>query len=264
MTNQAVVTDERWMTAYRINPEFDMKIVPAPRGRDWMGQTPGRSATRCLPLLVANEAGWALLNPRGFSATWDGGNDGNSVTLEWDEQPMPGAEPVIHNFGSGIISWRVPYLFRTPPGWNILVRGPANSPRDGASPLEGLVETDWAVMTFTMNWKLTRPGHSVRFDTDEPICMIVPQRRRELESFSASVQWLEDDPEAAAHFEQWSRDRQLRQFLSEYGKDLSEPGRKLEYFKGQFPLGATKAPEHQTKLRLAQFAADQPDDRTSA
>jgi hypothetical protein len=29
-------------------------------------------------------------------------------------------------------------------------------PKDGLAPLEGIVEADWAVVPFTMNWKLIR------------------------------------------------------------------------------------------------------------
>ena len=51
--------------------------------------------------------------------------------------------PASH-FGDGILTWHLPILFRTPPGYNLLVRGPANYPKDAVSPLEGIVETDWA------------------------------------------------------------------------------------------------------------------------
>ena len=64
---------------------------------------------------------------------------------------------VSSNFGYGIVTWYLPYLFRTSPGYNLWVRGPVNSPKDGIVPLEGLVETDWAEATFTVNWKITRP-----------------------------------------------------------------------------------------------------------
>jgi Family of unknown function (DUF6065) len=43
-------------------------------------------------------------------------------------------------------------VFRTPPGCNLYVRGPANSPKDGIAALEGIIETDWSEATFTMNW----------------------------------------------------------------------------------------------------------------
>ena len=59
--------------------------------------------------------------------------------------------------------------------------------------LEGLVETDWAVATFTMNWKLTVPRRLIRFEPDDPICMLVPQRRGELESFEPTVAELRID-----------------------------------------------------------------------
>jgi len=208
---------------------------------------------------MANEAGWELLNSHAFCATWDGRNEPDGVTLEWDDQRVDRDKLVANNFGSGVISWRVPYLFRTPPGWNLLVRGPANRPRDGASPLEGLVETDWAVATFTMNWKLTRPGHTVRFERGEPFCMLVPQRRGELESFSTLVQPVESDPETCEHMVRWGQKRhemQVRQFLIEHSKDYAadwEPWN-LDYFKGRLPGGAGQAPEHQAKLRLAEFA----------
>ncbi len=85
--------------------------------------------------------------------------------------------PVAAMFGYGIVTWMIPYPFRTDPGWNLLVRGPANHPEDGVSPLEGLVETEdrtvprtmfWSTASFTMSWELTRPGAPVRFEAGEP------------------------------------------------------------------------------------------------
>ena len=38
-------------------------------------------------------------------------------------------------FGHGILTWTLPYLFRTPPGYNLLARGPANWPKDGSAHL---------------------------------------------------------------------------------------------------------------------------------
>ena len=64
---------------------------------------------------------------------------------------------VASHFGCGIITFKIPYLFRAPQGYNLLARGPANLFKDGISPLEGLIEVDWAVSPFTMNWKVTRP-----------------------------------------------------------------------------------------------------------
>ena len=38
--------------------------------RDWMDSTPNRFAYRCLPLTIANQTGWWIKNPVGFTATW--------------------------------------------------------------------------------------------------------------------------------------------------------------------------------------------------
>src|SRR5262249_11468483 len=151
-------------------------------------------ANRCLPLLVANQGGWVLLTPVPFEATWSGEPSPSGTTIEFSDE-LPHPRPVASHFGYGIVTWAVPFLFRTPPGYNLLARGPANWPKDGISPLEGLVETDWAVTTFTMNWKITRPDVTVRFEEREPFCMIVPQRRGELEAFRPRFEELGDHPD---------------------------------------------------------------------
>jgi hypothetical protein len=140
------------------------EIEPAPRWRDWMNATPGRSANRCLPLLMANEAGWVLKNPAAFTATWNGSDARDAVTVEYEDSCPANRRLASSHFGSGVLTWAVPCLFRTPTGFNLLVRGPANWPKDGICALDGLVETDWSVATFTMNWKMTRPDHPITFD----------------------------------------------------------------------------------------------------
>ena len=80
----------------------------------------------------------------------------------------------MSTFGSGILTFTIGYLFRTAPGYNLHVRGPANSPKDGIVALEGVVESDWTEAAFTMNWKVTRPNHPVVFEENEPIAMISP------------------------------------------------------------------------------------------
>lgn len=235
--------------------EGDVDIVPAERRRDWMDDAHERWPNRCLPLLMASEAGWVLLNRTPFSVVWTGEEDPAAVRVEFEEEePRPG---VHSHFGHGVVTFDVPYLFRTAPGWNLLVRGPANLPKDGIWPLEGLVETDWAVANFTMNWKLTRPGHPVEFARDEPFCMILPQRRGELEAFRPEIRPLDSDTRTAEKFRTFSERRHLMQvnkFLSTYVPELGRYKRDWErdYYKGRDPDGEL-AREHQTKLHLAPF-----------
>jgi hypothetical protein len=163
----------------------------------------------------------------------------------------------VSHFGHGIVTWTIPYLLRTPPDYNLLVRGPSNWPKDGAHPLEGIVETDWSVATFTMNWILTRPNQPVVFEVDEPICMIVPQRRGELESFHPRVVDIRTDTAIQSEYHAWTRSRQ--QFLKNLGvagSSAMRQGWQKHYFRGVSPL-ASSAGIHQTKLSLREFSSNQ-------
>ena len=62
------------ITAYKImdNPP---PIRTADRKREWMDDTQDRFAYRCLPLSIANQTGWEILSPAGFTARWNGKND---------------------------------------------------------------------------------------------------------------------------------------------------------------------------------------------
>lgn len=241
------------LTAFRIPDHYSsfLKIVPAPTERDWMDDKTHGWANRCLPLRVANQAGWHILNDSEFVAEWSGQDELASVRISF--KPGNSSQFVKSSFGYGILTWYLPYLFRTPPGYNLLVRGPSNCAKDGIAPLDGLVETDWAVSTFSVNWRFTRPFHKVKFGRDEPICAIVPQRRGELESFAPEVRNL--DGELLAEFRHWLESRQ--RLVKE--KEKHGGGRQYEahYTRGETVTG-NKAPEHQTKLALAEFVEREP------
>ncbi len=224
-----------------------------------MNDTDERWANRCLPLLIGNESGWMLLNSHAFSATWSGGRDAAATSIEFEADDVPAPHPVSSHFGYGIITWVVPYLFRTPPGYNLLARGPSNWPKDGIGALDGVIETDWAVATFTMNWKLTRPGQGVHFDVGEPFCMVVPQRRGELETFSPVVRDIADEPELRDALGRFftSRDRLYLKHAAGSLPGFEDLATAWEgdYYRGRTVDGG-QAAEHQTKLRLAPFDTD--------
>lgn len=239
------------LIAYRLSPTPPLRLVPAPRERDWMDATGERFAYRCLPLNIANQSGWWLLNSHALTVEWSGGSSIDAVHLEWRSGTEP--YPALSHFGSGILTWHIPFLFRTPPGWNLLARGPANYPKAGITPLEGVVETDWAVATFTMNWKMTAINQPVTFDAGEPICQIVPHRRGDLEGFEPEVREITADPDLEASFQEWSASR--ARFLGELREPGSDAVRRKwqkDYFHGATPDGR-RAAQHQTKLRLNAF-----------
>jgi hypothetical protein len=237
-------------TAFVTNPTMEPVLVPAPSDRAWMDATGNRFAYRCLPLVIANQAGWFVLNRHPVRATWTGGKEADAVRLESVRGASP---PVSSHFGSGIVTWSIPVLFRTPPGWNLRARGPANMPKDGACALEGIIETDWSVATFTMNWQLTRPGLPVVFRADEPICMVVPERRGDLEAFEPAIRPIGSDPELGARHAEWARGRaEFLKGIQVPGSEASRRGWERDYMVGRMPDGSRPG-QHQTKLRLRPF-----------
>lgn len=106
------------------------------------GVVAGRFANRCLPLLIANQAGWFLLNNRAFEAEWKGERDQASLRIRYPRGT--GRCWASSHFGHGILTFSLPYLFRTSQGFDLMARGPANLPKDGIASLEGIVETSWA------------------------------------------------------------------------------------------------------------------------
>lgn len=239
------------LIAYRVHRGPALRLVPAPRGRAWMEAITDGVAHHCLPLLMANQAGWLLLSSHAVTATWDGGSGKEAIRLDYGPGPRP--YPAVSHTGHGILTWLIPYHFRTPPGWNLLVRGPANCPKPGASPLEGLVETDWAEGALTMSWQLTDPGRPVSFAAGEPFAMLVPQRRGDLEAFQPSIRGLASDAEAERAYWKWAESRRL--YLEDVGRTGAEAIKHRwtkDYFRGATPDG-TSVPGHQTRLRLREF-----------
>jgi len=116
----------RQLTAYRLGKAVSQP-APAPARRSWMDKSRNRFANRCLPLLTANQAGWLIPNPHAVMAVWNGGPEiaDIQVTFALDV----GDAAVRSHFGHGILTWHIKFLFRTPPGYNLLVRGPANMKR---------------------------------------------------------------------------------------------------------------------------------------
>ncbi|HTW50616.1 MAG TPA: DUF6065 family protein [Stellaceae bacterium] len=228
------------------------RLVKAARDREWMDATPVRFAYRCLPMVIANQSGWFILNRHKIAVTWNGGPDTGALKIDF----LSGDEHrnAVSLFGCGILTFTIGYLFRTPPGFNLYVRGPANSPKDGVVALEGIVESDWAEATFTMNWKITRPNHPLVFEEGEPIAMISPIRRHEIETFRPEFRNLTEDPELAALHAEWARSR------ARHNADLKVPNSKAReegwqrhYFRGE-SIRKQPAQEHQTKLTLRDFA----------
>jgi hypothetical protein len=245
--------DDKSITAYRIHPTANMGLEPAPLERPWMDAANQRFPYRCLPLNIANQNGWFLTCPATFDLYWYGGPNKADIEIRFHGPADPA---VSSHFGYGVLTFSLPYLFRTPPGINLWVKGPANLPKDGIQPLEGVVETDWASSTFTMNWKLTRAFEWIRFERGEPVCMIVPIPRGLTETLVPKITPMAANPELKAEYERWEASRKgFLEGLATQDPATLQRGWQKDYFQGKLPEGGT-FPSHQTRLAVREFTEE--------
>ncbi len=238
--------------AYRVHDvPTAFGLVPAALERDWMSAAAQRFPYRCLPLNMANQHGWVLTCPTSFRAYWYGGAHPKDVEIAFDGPVDP---CIVGHFGAGVITFSLPYLFRTPPGVNLWVKGPGNWIKDGVQPLEGIVETDWATSTFTMNWKLTRQGEWVNFAKGDPICMLVPVPRGLLEGLVPKIVPMATEPELQAQYRAWEASRSgFLEGLKVLDPDTLKQGWQKDYFRGKTDAG--NFDPHQTRIDLKEFEA---------
>lgn len=224
----------------------DFRMRPASHQRQWMSETPDRFAYRCLPLAVANAHGWELLNTSRFQAKWTGGKTLGDIILATPDGKAPLL--VTSHFGEGVLTFHIPCLFRTPPGYDLWVMGPVNQFRPYIQALNAVVETDWSPFTFTMNWKFTTPEAVVTFEENDPIATVFPIKRGDLETFQPVLRRPSDDPDFWGEFSAWRASRNA------FNHDLSVPGSKAQSQKWQkaYMSGPDRplAPAHRSKLRL--------------
>jgi len=240
--------DRPSITAYQLYDQ-PLEISQASATRDWMRDGEERKAMRCLPLRMASQQGWIIRNSHRLVVIWSGEKSPAAVNILYHpERPQ---HLLARSFlGDGILTFQLPYLFRTSPGYNLLIRGPANCPKDGISPLEALVETDWLEASFLMSWQITRPRTPIVFEVGEPLCMIVPQRRGEVESFDARLRPLDENEELSGGFAAWRQSR--NDFNARRRVQGSSVGWQMHYAHG-LNVSGNPGSDHQTRLNLARF-----------
>jgi hypothetical protein len=242
------------LTAY-LQPGEAPLIRPAPLERAWMEKTPERFAYRCLPLNIANAHGWEVVTPARVRAIWYGRPDLAGLAIETDAPPHQ--RPISH-FGSGILTFHLGCLLRTAPGIELWVSGPPNRPKHGITALSGVVETDWAPFTFTMNWQFTQPGEVI-FEKDEPFCFFFPIAREVLAITEPEFRLLSDNAALETEFLAWQQSRaSFNQDLEVTGSKANEQRWQRDYFRGKTVSGAAAPRDHRTRQRVAPFTPLKP------
>lgn len=230
-----------------------MQLVPASQTRQWMDDFTDRHAYRCLPLSIANAHAWVLLCPFGVEITWNGGMASEDISIRALEEiaPLTVKHFCVSNFSRGIVTMHTDYIFVTPPGWNLLCSGPANSFKDGVQPLTGIIETSWLPYPFTMNFQLTRPG-TFRFEKDEPFCAVMPIPQNYLQEVVPRVFDIADNPELKAQHDMFRNNREeFMQRLRAKDESAIKQAWQRHYFTGRLPDESRPTDQHTNKLRLA-------------
>lgn len=235
-----------------------LEIRPAPVERDWMTATSDQFAYRCLPLNIANSHGWEILCPVSFGVRWNGGprlEDIQIYVYPEAAQSLPTANCVASHFGRGVVTFQTGFVFRTDPEHNLLFTGPVNRPKDGISPLTGVVESDWAPYGVTMNWQLTRINTWVSFRKGEPFCFFFPIPRGALQRVTPEFRDLASNPELKKENEEWRLSRKtFNAHLRLSGTEAQKEGWQKQYFQGKLPDGQSTLNSHETRLKLRPFA----------
>jgi hypothetical protein len=226
------------------------EIRPAKLERDWMERTPMRFAYRCLPLNIANTHGWEVLCPVRTRVAWNGGPATEHMRIVPDERHF--LAPRSH-FGSGILTFQVPFVIQTEPGIELWVDGPPNALKHGIQALAGVVETDWSPYPFTMNWRFTAPGEVV-FEKGEPICFFFPLARDVLQTTEPEFRMMADVAEVKKEFDITVASRtQHNKDIKVEGSKAAEEGWQRTYFQGRYPSGKPAPEDHRTKSHVRPF-----------
>jgi len=232
------------LDAYAVN-DHPQKLIPAGARRDWMDGFTDRHAYRCLPLAIANTYGWQLILPVDVTAEWNGGMAKEDLTIACAHRHQ-----AVSNFRNGVLTFDVAYIFRTAPGYHLLVTGPTNTFKDGIAPMTAVIETDWLPYTFTFNYRFTRPGR-VTWQAGEPyaqICVIAANLQNDIVPV---IRDLRENPQLEADHLAWRlRRTDLRSGLSKTRSAAKLRAWDKDYFLGRQADGRPAQAAHTMKLRL--------------
>lgn len=111
-------------------------ISPQRPQRSWMEEKTLAFSYKCLPLKTANQLGWQISCPIDFSCTWGGDflpeslkieyKDTGDKDLDFENKKIIDLHIVESHFGHGILTFNIPYIFRTPKKKALYIRGPTN------------------------------------------------------------------------------------------------------------------------------------------
>ena len=187
---------------------IDQARPPQIADRSGMGTLPTRAYRYCEAVTSATAYGWWVFSPMDFYVFYNGDDifwryEGSDVWLKlmpsaqfpnFAAQFDAAAPPNVRGFSppfltalpeAGTLQIWSGLIARTAPGWDLLLRAPANLPLPGGFTLyEGIVATDRWFGPLFANLRLTKTDHPIRIRSDFPLLQIQPLR---LENYGPDV-----------------------------------------------------------------------------
>ena len=147
---------------------------------------------KCLPFRLVGELGWDITLPETFRIYWTGGAEREDIEIISESA----SDFVTSTVGSGILSFKIPYLFDLESGNFLWLKGPNNQPLStDLYACEGLVESDWFPGDITMNYKILTSGRSIELKKGSPYCRLVPYPKNYIEKYTPRYRQMKDSPE---------------------------------------------------------------------
>ncbi|MEM9740158.1 MAG: DUF6065 family protein [Pseudomonadota bacterium] len=242
-----------------VDPADHLRVAKATR--DWMDRVPQKYIYRCIPLIAANTMGWELLNPVDTVVGWTGGPSNTDVIAR---SASPNRFGAVSHFGAAIVTWYIPFVFRTSPDLGLIVAAPSNHELADAVPLDAFVRTDWLPFPFTLNWRITRARVDVAIPKRMPLARILPYPLALLDETRLEIAEVASDPGFRAEVEAWGKARasnvakaesDVAEWLSGGAEPTGDGVWNQQYVRAQGAEGAGYAP-HQTI-----FKPRRPEDR---
>lgn len=236
-------TQDNFLEFYHITPrEHRLPIEQAPVTRQWMDETVDGYSYRCLPMTYASRHGWCVRLVDDVEVMWNGSIAPEGTTIICGRE-QNGWRFADNGTGNGVVTFHLNAIPRTPPDWSLWIIGAPNLVIPGASPLSGIVESDWMFSAPTMNWKITAVDTLVRFKKGDPVIFFFPIHKTVLETFKVKHLTMQDFEEMNRNFIehcQW-REQTEKEGKAVFGK---------MYLRGINPDGNKPSVPHKHKTKL--------------
>lgn len=175
--------------------------------REWMSQKGQEYSYHCVPLTHANQLGYWIINNADITVYWDGGDQISNIKITAENRSPGDWKLESAHFTIGIITFSIPFIFKTQPGWGLYVGPCPNQPIDGLQGLEAIVETNWLPFTFTMNYKITEKNKVIKIPKGLPICRIFPFPLNLNEKTKLEIKSINEYPKLKKAYSDYSESR---------------------------------------------------------